>query len=81
MELRAGPAAGQTQSPDWIIRQFLFAPINKMFLYFFQFKTYNFTIYDQVVREGTMDRILNFLESQTLGTGLKGMCTNSAGSD
>ena len=28
----------------------------------------------QGVREGTMDRIINFKESQTLDTGLKGMC-------
>ena len=35
----------------------------------------------QGVREGTMDRIFNFQESQTLGTGLKVMCKNSAVSD
>ena len=28
-----------------------------------------------------MDRIFNFQESQTLGTGLKGMCKNLAVSD
>ena len=35
----------------------------------------------QGVREGIMDQIFNFYESQTLGTGLKGMCKNLADSD
>ena len=35
----------------------------------------------QGVREGTMDQILIFLESHTLGTGLKGMFKNLAGYD
>ena len=43
--------------------------------------TYTSTHSLQGVREGTMDGIFNSYESQTLGTGLKGMCENLAGSD
>ena len=35
----------------------------------------------QGVREGKIDWIFNFEESQTLSTGLKGMCKNLAVSD
>ena len=47
---------------------------------FWIYKNHSCAMYNQGVREGTMDRKFNFKESQTLGTGLKGICTNTADS-